>query len=184
MRKLIADASNSTVLLKAHANGSPIFEMRLSRKRDETPIVAEALSPVGPCLSFSSSWSRDTMDIPFTHTMFGVSCLKGGRGNKLLVESHKRCFVLVLDVVTEVKINTWDLHHQLTLFRRNWPIGMGTIPSLTFYSFEIMTDNYFLKLKLSGATAMRVKAYDHPSIRDHWALRCMSRSPDQVVSLK
>ncbi|GFV94566.1 hypothetical protein TNCV_3826331 [Trichonephila clavipes] len=24
----------------------------------------------------------------------------------------------------------------------------------------------------------------HPSIRDRWALRCMSRGPDQVVSLK
>ncbi|GFT60730.1 hypothetical protein TNCV_3584411 [Trichonephila clavipes] len=31
----------------------------------------------------------------------------------------------------------------------------------------------------------RAKAYcAHPSIRDHWALRCMSRCPDQVVSLK
>ncbi|GFV10991.1 hypothetical protein TNCV_2383091 [Trichonephila clavipes] len=32
---------------------------------------------------------------------------------------------------------------------------------------------------------MRDRAYcAHPSIRDHWALRCMSRYPDQVVSLK
>ncbi|PRD36622.1 UNVERIFIED_CONTAM: hypothetical protein NCL1_08099 [Trichonephila clavipes] len=32
---------------------------------------------------------------------------------------------------------------------------------------------------------MRVRAYRaHPSIRDHWPLRCMSISPDQVVSLK
>ncbi|GFY29983.1 hypothetical protein TNCV_4072961 [Trichonephila clavipes] len=32
---------------------------------------------------------------------------------------------------------------------------------------------------------MRVRAYcAHPSIRDHWTLRCMSRCPDQVVSLK
>ncbi|GFT23391.1 transposase [Trichonephila clavipes] len=32
---------------------------------------------------------------------------------------------------------------------------------------------------------MRARAYcAHPSIRDHWALRCMSRCPDQVVSLK
>ncbi|GFS95086.1 hypothetical protein TNCV_2704491 [Trichonephila clavipes] len=32
---------------------------------------------------------------------------------------------------------------------------------------------------------MRVKAYyAHLSIRDHWALRYMSRCPDQVVSLK
>ncbi|GFW62116.1 hypothetical protein TNCV_1685471 [Trichonephila clavipes] len=32
---------------------------------------------------------------------------------------------------------------------------------------------------------MRVRDYSaHPSIRDHWALRCMSRFPDQVVSLK
>ncbi|GFT54380.1 hypothetical protein TNCV_2727171 [Trichonephila clavipes] len=31
---------------------------------------------------------------------------------------------------------------------------------------------------------MRARAYcAHPSIRDHWALRCMSRCPDQVVSL-
>ncbi|GFV49833.1 hypothetical protein TNCV_1391151 [Trichonephila clavipes] len=26
--------------------------------------------------------------------------------------------------------------------------------------------------------------FAHPSIRDHWAMRCMSRCPDQVVSLK
>ncbi|GFW99831.1 hypothetical protein TNCV_3420601 [Trichonephila clavipes] len=32
---------------------------------------------------------------------------------------------------------------------------------------------------------MRVRAYcTHPGIRDHWALRCMSRCPDQVISLK
>ncbi|GFW57768.1 hypothetical protein TNCV_2926871 [Trichonephila clavipes] len=32
---------------------------------------------------------------------------------------------------------------------------------------------------------MRASAYcAHLSIRDHWALRCMSRCPDQVVSLK
>ncbi|GFT99028.1 uncharacterized protein TNCV_3794061 [Trichonephila clavipes] len=32
---------------------------------------------------------------------------------------------------------------------------------------------------------MKARAYcAHPSIRDHWALRCMSRCPDQVVSLK
>ncbi|GFW40151.1 uncharacterized protein TNCV_5118341 [Trichonephila clavipes] len=32
---------------------------------------------------------------------------------------------------------------------------------------------------------MRVRAYcAHPSIRDHWPLRCMSRCPDQVISLK
>ncbi|GFY33328.1 hypothetical protein TNCV_1897801 [Trichonephila clavipes] len=32
---------------------------------------------------------------------------------------------------------------------------------------------------------MRARAYcAHPSIRDRWALRCMSRFPDQVVSLK
>ncbi|GFT18212.1 hypothetical protein TNCV_183641 [Trichonephila clavipes] len=32
---------------------------------------------------------------------------------------------------------------------------------------------------------MRARAYcTHPSIRDHWALRYMSRCPDQVVSLK
>ncbi|GFW86981.1 uncharacterized protein TNCV_1383971 [Trichonephila clavipes] len=31
---------------------------------------------------------------------------------------------------------------------------------------------------------MRVKACcAHPSIRDHWALRCMGRCPDQVDSL-
>ncbi|GFX51865.1 hypothetical protein TNCV_3062831 [Trichonephila clavipes] len=32
---------------------------------------------------------------------------------------------------------------------------------------------------------MRVKAYfAHPSIPDHWALKCISRCPDQVVSQK
>ncbi|GFX63522.1 putative transposable element [Trichonephila clavipes] len=32
---------------------------------------------------------------------------------------------------------------------------------------------------------MRARAYCvHPSLRDHWILRCMSRCPDQVVSLK
>ncbi|GFX93407.1 hypothetical protein TNCV_152131 [Trichonephila clavipes] len=32
---------------------------------------------------------------------------------------------------------------------------------------------------------MRIRAYcTYPSIREHWALRCMSRCPDQVVSLK
>ncbi|GFX33861.1 uncharacterized protein TNCV_3962701 [Trichonephila clavipes] len=32
---------------------------------------------------------------------------------------------------------------------------------------------------------MRVRAYcAHPSIRDHWVLRCRSRCPDQMVSLK
>ncbi|GFW61367.1 uncharacterized protein TNCV_4136851 [Trichonephila clavipes] len=32
---------------------------------------------------------------------------------------------------------------------------------------------------------MRVRAYSaHPSIRDQWALRSMSRCPDQMVSLK
>ncbi|GFV81331.1 integrase catalytic domain-containing protein [Trichonephila clavipes] len=32
---------------------------------------------------------------------------------------------------------------------------------------------------------MRARTYyAHPSIRDHWVLRCMSRCPDQVVSLK
>ncbi|GFU24493.1 hypothetical protein TNCV_2264521 [Trichonephila clavipes] len=33
---------------------------------------------------------------------------------------------------------------------------------------------------------MRDRAYCvlYSSIRDHWALRCMSRCPDQVVSLK
>ncbi|GFV56513.1 hypothetical protein TNCV_2276511 [Trichonephila clavipes] len=32
---------------------------------------------------------------------------------------------------------------------------------------------------------MRARAYcAHPSIRDHWTLRCMSRYLDQVVSLK
>ncbi|GFY34629.1 hypothetical protein TNCV_1373201 [Trichonephila clavipes] len=32
---------------------------------------------------------------------------------------------------------------------------------------------------------MRARAYcAHPSIRDHLGLRCMSRCPDQVVSLK
>ncbi|GFW36645.1 hypothetical protein TNCV_1956451 [Trichonephila clavipes] len=34
-----------------------------------------------------------------------------------------------------------------------------------------------IKLKLSRVTA-------HPSIRDHWALKSMSRCPNQVVSLK
>ncbi|GFU72204.1 hypothetical protein TNCV_509671 [Trichonephila clavipes] len=41
------------------------------------------------------------------------------------------------------------------------------------------------KLKLSGATAHEARAYcAHPSIRDHWALQCMSRCPDQGFSLK
>ncbi|GFV57753.1 uncharacterized protein TNCV_4463511 [Trichonephila clavipes] len=32
---------------------------------------------------------------------------------------------------------------------------------------------------------MKARAYcPHPSIRDHWMLRCMSRYSDQVVSLK
>ncbi|GFW25052.1 hypothetical protein TNCV_3155551 [Trichonephila clavipes] len=32
---------------------------------------------------------------------------------------------------------------------------------------------------------MSARAYcDRPSIRDHWTLRCMSRCPDQVVSVK
>ncbi|GFU57146.1 hypothetical protein TNCV_1780081 [Trichonephila clavipes] len=32
---------------------------------------------------------------------------------------------------------------------------------------------------------MRARVYcAHPSTRDYWALRCMSRCPDQVVSLK
>ncbi|GFX76913.1 hypothetical protein TNCV_2257761 [Trichonephila clavipes] len=32
---------------------------------------------------------------------------------------------------------------------------------------------------------MSARAYcGYPSIRDHWALRCMSKCPDQVVSLK
>ncbi|GFW24384.1 hypothetical protein TNCV_606301 [Trichonephila clavipes] len=32
---------------------------------------------------------------------------------------------------------------------------------------------------------MNARAYcGHPSIRDHWALRCMSRYPDQMVILK
>ncbi|GFT48772.1 hypothetical protein TNCV_595311 [Trichonephila clavipes] len=32
---------------------------------------------------------------------------------------------------------------------------------------------------------MRTRAYcAHPSIRDNWALRCISKCPDQVVSLK
>ncbi|GFT74134.1 hypothetical protein TNCV_3708361 [Trichonephila clavipes] len=32
---------------------------------------------------------------------------------------------------------------------------------------------------------MRARAYcAHPSIRYYWALRCMGRCPDQVVSLK
>ncbi|GFS51438.1 hypothetical protein TNCV_549011 [Trichonephila clavipes] len=32
---------------------------------------------------------------------------------------------------------------------------------------------------------MRARVYcAHPSIRDHWALRYMSRCPDQVISLK
>ncbi|GFY07756.1 hypothetical protein TNCV_4133531 [Trichonephila clavipes] len=32
---------------------------------------------------------------------------------------------------------------------------------------------------------MRARAYSaHPSIRDHWALSCISRCPDHVVSLK
>ncbi|GFU30756.1 hypothetical protein TNCV_1444671 [Trichonephila clavipes] len=32
---------------------------------------------------------------------------------------------------------------------------------------------------------MRARAYcAHPSIRNHWALRCLSRCPDQEASLK
>ncbi|GFU90663.1 hypothetical protein TNCV_1942481 [Trichonephila clavipes] len=32
---------------------------------------------------------------------------------------------------------------------------------------------------------MRARAYcAHPSISHHWALRCMSRCPDQTVSMK
>ncbi|GFX03414.1 uncharacterized protein TNCV_4634261 [Trichonephila clavipes] len=32
---------------------------------------------------------------------------------------------------------------------------------------------------------MRARAYcAHPSIRDHWGQRCMSRCPDQVISQK
>ncbi|GFW34209.1 hypothetical protein TNCV_384251 [Trichonephila clavipes] len=32
---------------------------------------------------------------------------------------------------------------------------------------------------------MRARAYcAHPRIRDHWVIRCMSRSPDQVLSLR
>ncbi|GFX72736.1 hypothetical protein TNCV_4063311 [Trichonephila clavipes] len=32
---------------------------------------------------------------------------------------------------------------------------------------------------------MRARSYcAHPSIHDHWALRCMCRCPDRVVSLK
>ncbi|GFW98995.1 hypothetical protein TNCV_1782141 [Trichonephila clavipes] len=32
---------------------------------------------------------------------------------------------------------------------------------------------------------MRTRAYcAHPSVHDRWALRCMSRCPDQVLSLK
>ncbi|GFX12347.1 putative DD41D transposase [Trichonephila clavipes] len=32
--------------------------------------------------------------------------------------------------------------------------------------------------------SMRARAYcSHPNIRGHWALRCMSRCPDQVISL-
>ncbi|GFW84111.1 cyclin-dependent kinase-like 1 [Trichonephila clavipes] len=38
---------------------------------------------------------------------------------------------------------------------------------------------------LMAQQPMRVRAYcAHPSIRDYWALRCMSRCPDRVVSLK
>ncbi|GFS48098.1 hypothetical protein TNCV_3600051 [Trichonephila clavipes] len=32
---------------------------------------------------------------------------------------------------------------------------------------------------------MRARAYSaHPNVRDHWALSCMNRCPDQMVSLK
>ncbi|GFT30453.1 hypothetical protein TNCV_2377411 [Trichonephila clavipes] len=41
------------------------------------------------------------------------------------------------------------------------------------------------ELNSDAQPPMRTKAYyAHLSIRDHWALRCMSRFPDQVVSLK
>ncbi|GFU18846.1 hypothetical protein TNCV_1085841 [Trichonephila clavipes] len=40
------------------------------------------------------------------------------------------------------------------------------------------------KLNSVAQQSMRATVYCHLSIRDHWALRCMSRCPDQVVSQK
>ncbi|GFX04308.1 uncharacterized protein TNCV_3974561 [Trichonephila clavipes] len=46
--------------------------------------------------------------------------------------------------------------------------------------------NYFKQKDISNSvTQQPMRAYcAHPSIRDHWALRYMSRCPDQVASLK
>ncbi|GFX51606.1 uncharacterized protein TNCV_5013101 [Trichonephila clavipes] len=49
-------------------------------------------------------------------------------------------------------------------------------------------ETFLIYKKNSNSVAqqsMRARAYCAlPSIRDHWALRCMSRCPDQVISLK
>ncbi|PRD23258.1 UNVERIFIED_CONTAM: hypothetical protein NCL1_46871 [Trichonephila clavipes] len=61
-------------------------------------------------------------------------------------------------------------------------ISIFSVASKCFYNF------LFHRSSLSNSAAqqpMRASAYRaHPSIRNHWALRCMSRYSALVVSLK
>ncbi|PRD31051.1 UNVERIFIED_CONTAM: hypothetical protein NCL1_24535 [Trichonephila clavipes] len=56
------------------------------------------------------------------------------------------------------------------------------IPEVDFAKFKKV--NHQSSNSVAKQT-MRARAYcAHPSIRDHWVLRCMGRCPDPVVSLK
>ncbi|GFU67671.1 hypothetical protein TNCV_1644201 [Trichonephila clavipes] len=66
-----------------------------------------------------------------------------------------------------------------------------TVQSLLFKKMEVEKilgrkhDSGVIIAEEVGYQPLRARAYcAHPSLRDHWALRCMSRCPDQVVSLK
>ncbi|GFW71728.1 uncharacterized protein TNCV_219421 [Trichonephila clavipes] len=46
------------------------------------------------------------------------------------------------------------------------------------------SDKTVLPVNSNSVVQQPMRAYcAHPSIHDHWVLRCMSRCPDQVVSL-
>ncbi|GFT62523.1 uncharacterized protein TNCV_3580621 [Trichonephila clavipes] len=71
------------------------------------------------------------------------------------------------------------LHHKENPGCENYFIPWGQTSSLKKSSTNTINSNSVAQKH------MRARAYCAlPSIRDHWTLRCMSRCPDQVVSLK
>ncbi|GFV14432.1 hypothetical protein TNCV_165591 [Trichonephila clavipes] len=109
---------------------------------------------------------------------------------------HVECMVHIIKVRSPSSV--WSECLEMELNKEDVTSGVAprspNIHTVLFSSFYHVRNLKFdttrrvfretQKLKVAQL-AMKYKAYyAYPSIRDHWAQRCMSRRPDQVVSLK